>query len=417
MSTSQDLRDTRGKSRFARAALAVVLWFAPTFAAASDSAVLAVAVGEVEIESGQPPVWQPARDGEQLAPGSAVRTGRGGRAEIAFGPSTVRLYEFSLLRIPEQTGDGQETLEFNEGRSLFDVLHREAEDHFRVKTPEAVVSVKGTRFGLERAAQGLAVAVYRGAVGVSGMDAASRETLVPAGFVAQGGAAEIFQVQSLAHADPWETWSSGAAPPRLFETEGDAPTSDTGDSASDAGDGQETPGESSAAPEEASGDSEGTAMAPEETASDPGETVGELGGTTGDAAASQPQLEVDVLAPMRETPEITQKVLPINGEISGQMNLLEGGSAATTEGVPVPEKRMAPEHGAPLPPPGGSDLTGGPTAGPTLTLDQQGAIGLQGSTQKLPMPPPPPPGSDLPPPPENPPPPPEGGGSTSGGNY
>src|SRR3990172_757524 len=56
--------------------------------------------GAVEIGSGEPPVWRAAHEGDALAPGDAVRTGRDGRAELALPAGSVRLYGDSLLRIP-----------------------------------------------------------------------------------------------------------------------------------------------------------------------------------------------------------------------------------------------------------------------------------------------------------------------------
>src|SRR5262245_51112464 len=58
------------------------------------------ALGPVEIGSGEPPIWRPAHEGDALAPGDAVRTGRDGRAELSLPAGSVRLYGDSVLRIP-----------------------------------------------------------------------------------------------------------------------------------------------------------------------------------------------------------------------------------------------------------------------------------------------------------------------------
>ena len=56
--------------------------------------------GEVERGAGQPPAWREARIGELLFPGERIRTGAGGRAELALGGHTVRMSESTTLRLP-----------------------------------------------------------------------------------------------------------------------------------------------------------------------------------------------------------------------------------------------------------------------------------------------------------------------------
>ncbi|MGH0028922.1 MAG: FecR domain-containing protein [Myxococcota bacterium] len=187
-------------------ALALLL---PLPGAAQDG-VLRSAKGQVERSDGDPPVWRPAGRGDVLAAGDRLRTGRDGRAEVVWQGTTIRLYGDSVLRLPQSDlGDGTR-VELEDGSGLFDVEHRE-DGSFEVHTPEVVVSVKGTRFGvgLESLAQ---VWVYRGAVSVRGVVDTAREVMVREGFGAVGGAEAPARVLVLDHADPWDAWSDAPPP-------------------------------------------------------------------------------------------------------------------------------------------------------------------------------------------------------------
>jgi hypothetical protein len=138
-----------------------------------------------------------------------VRTGEDGRAEVIVAGSTLRVYPNSLLRLPDGSGPREVGLE--KGSSLFDVLHNG--EPFEVRTPEVVVSVKGTRFGVALDGDAAAVSVYRGLVGVHGGDAGAPETLVHAGFAAFG--ADQFELSWHGSDDPWGAWDHGGELPKL----------------------------------------------------------------------------------------------------------------------------------------------------------------------------------------------------------
>jgi len=188
------------------AVLAALALLAPAW----PGARLSVATGSVEIGRGEPPVWKAADEGDALGAGDRVRTGEDGRAEIALEGSTLRLYPNSTLRLPEASTPGKTSVEMDRGTSLFDVLKRG--DTFEVHTPEVVVSVKGTRFGVGVGDDEASVAVYRGIVGVRGESGHDpSETLVHAGFSAFGS--EAFQLRWHGSDDPWESWSQGDGVP------------------------------------------------------------------------------------------------------------------------------------------------------------------------------------------------------------
>lgn len=194
--------------------LALILAFGLSAGPASTTdggQILAQAEGEVEIGRGDPLHWRGAREGDSLDPGDAVRTGAGGRAELQLGSATVRLYENSLLRIPPAGYDseGPDTVEMHSGSALFDVLHRGVAKAFDVKTPEVVVSVKGTRFGLALESEHAAVSVYRGVVGVRAPQAPlGQEVLVRQGFAAVGSSEHPFELSIIPELDPWDGWAA-----------------------------------------------------------------------------------------------------------------------------------------------------------------------------------------------------------------
>lgn len=168
--------------------------------------------GQVELGWGAPVVWRPAVAGEALAPASQLRTGADGRAELIHRGVTIRLFGHSLLRLPEVDDPASTTLGFERGAGLFDVEHRD-DGSVDVHTPDVIVSVKGTRFGVDLPDHAPAeVAVYRGTVGVrSAVLADAREVLVREGFGALGGSDGPAELFLLEHADPWSTWRSDRA--------------------------------------------------------------------------------------------------------------------------------------------------------------------------------------------------------------
>ncbi len=177
--------------------------------ASSEGPHVASVSGNVELATGVPPVFRPAQPGDPVVPGDVIRTGADGRAELMLGRSTVRLYPNSLLRVPdtETTAGGPRAVELDRGRSLFDVIKR-PDDPFEVRTPEVVVSVKGTRFSVAVGEAAAAVAVYRGLVGVSGLGGGDTfETMVREGFVAAGR--DSFELSLHGIEDPWQGWSAG----------------------------------------------------------------------------------------------------------------------------------------------------------------------------------------------------------------
>jgi hypothetical protein len=145
-----------------------------------------------------------------------VRTGADGRAELQLHTGSVRLYESSLLRLPDApaAGTGSERVRMERGGSLFDVLRRSGSDRFEVETPEVAVMVKGTRFSVALADGAASVSVWRGSVGVRAFGASlEHEMLVRPGFAAVGGHGAPFELVLNPAEDPWQDWQRGLPPP------------------------------------------------------------------------------------------------------------------------------------------------------------------------------------------------------------
>lgn len=199
-------RAVLGRSHFVMALiLSVVLGIVGK--AAAEQGMISEVAGQVEIGRGNPPAFTKAVAGDRVNPGDTVRTGQPGRVELRLAAGTVRLYENSLLRIPANPDAGHQ-LEMERGRSIFDIIKASVRDHFEVRTPEVVVSVKGTRFEVNLVGELAEVAVFRGIVGVRAPDAALEfETLVREGFAAIGSADVPFDLDLTPRVDPWDSWA------------------------------------------------------------------------------------------------------------------------------------------------------------------------------------------------------------------
>jgi hypothetical protein len=193
-------------------ALALAALLPATVQAAEPTAagaLMGAVHGEVEIGSGEPPEWRAAQTGDALHPGELVRTGRGARAELLLDRGAVRLYENSLLRLPAAKADDTDSVELDHGSSIFDVIRRGVP--FEVRTPDVIVSVKGTRFWVDLDGAVASVSVLRGTVGVRD-PAAGPETLVHEGFTAAGGRGAPFELGMAPELDVWDAWQRGLRP-------------------------------------------------------------------------------------------------------------------------------------------------------------------------------------------------------------
>jgi hypothetical protein len=195
------------KTRLARfAPLAFALGCA---AQALAGATLVRVDGKVEIGRGSPFVWRVARVGDAVAPGEAVRTAAGARAELRLGPERLaRIYERSLLRIGPDAGEDVHAVDLDEGASLFDLVRRASGELFDVRTPEIIVSVKGTRFLVSAPSGPDSASVFRGEVELAGE---GFDTLA----VHPGFTGALGEVMPTPFPDPWDGWASSSVAPEI----------------------------------------------------------------------------------------------------------------------------------------------------------------------------------------------------------
>ncbi|MFI5317416.1 MAG: FecR domain-containing protein, partial [Myxococcota bacterium] len=191
-------------------------------------------VGKVEISFGPTGSWRAAQVDDALPPGAALRTGAGARAEVILAAGIGRLYEHSLVRIPEGA-DAARSVDVAYGAASFDIRHRD-DAPFEARTPNAVALVKGTRFTVTADSAASTVAVQRGLVGVREPGSVAREILVHPGFGVTGSARRPFALGLLSQkGDAWQGWTLGAAPPRPLppaaESEPPPASADTGEPA------------------------------------------------------------------------------------------------------------------------------------------------------------------------------------------
>ncbi len=206
---------TFGRALYARSALAICAALMFTAASPNSETYLETVMGEVEIGTGVPPIWRAAKNGDHLGPYDTVRTGPDGRVQVHLATGSLRLYPSSVLRLATDPGQqGSERVRLEQGTSLFDVLKRSGDDTFEVETHDAVLVVKGTRFSVAVEPDHSSMAVFRGLVGVRGIDRAiESEILVRPGFAAIGGGEVPMELVVNGSADPWEGWSQKMSAP------------------------------------------------------------------------------------------------------------------------------------------------------------------------------------------------------------
>ena len=129
--------------------------------------------GEVSVNSSEG--WKPFGKDTLLGPGQVVRTGANGQVELMFNDgSRINLDANSSLEL-ESAGAESSSYRLMMGR-IKAYMKRLGERRFRVRTPTAVVAVRGTEFVLESNEAGAsAVVVLHGEVAFGAAD--SRENV------------------------------------------------------------------------------------------------------------------------------------------------------------------------------------------------------------------------------------------------
>jgi hypothetical protein len=118
--------------------------------------------------------WRPLKTGQALAPGATVKTGVDGQVDLYLGDNgpTVHLFDSTTLGLDrlnlERTGTDavvETQLNLTSGTIRGDVRRLSAASKYEVKTPNAVLGVRGTKYqisanGVAHAIEGSIVIVY-----------------------------------------------------------------------------------------------------------------------------------------------------------------------------------------------------------------------------------------------------------------
>jgi hypothetical protein len=123
----------------------------------------------------QPPElsdWTDASVGDHLVSGENLKTGAKSRSEIEFASGRMRLYQNSLLVVPEISTDEENTrdirhMEIEGGSGIFNILRRGRKKGFTFGTKHIIGGVKGTIFSVKTRENRTEVAVMRGVVEIA----------------------------------------------------------------------------------------------------------------------------------------------------------------------------------------------------------------------------------------------------------
>lgn len=135
--------------------------------------VVSFVEGDVTVKGAGASGWESAETGRLLASGDTVKTGPKSKAEISCATGKIRLYENTVIIVPEVVDEGEKKdvrqVELDNGTGLFKIKKRGVERGFEVKTTNVIAGVKGTVFAVEhRREQNVTrVAVFSGVVEVT----------------------------------------------------------------------------------------------------------------------------------------------------------------------------------------------------------------------------------------------------------
>jgi hypothetical protein len=135
--------------------------------------VVSFVEGDVTVKGAGGASWEGVQAGRLLASGDTVKTGPASKAEISCATGKMRLYENTVIIVPEVVDEGEKKdvrqVELDNGTSLFKIKKRGIERGFEVKTTNVIAGVKGTVFAVQhqRDRNVTRVAVYSGVVEVT----------------------------------------------------------------------------------------------------------------------------------------------------------------------------------------------------------------------------------------------------------
>lgn len=160
-----------GRATFVFAAVVLVvglLGVTPAHANGFGAWIVADISGDVAVRSGDT-AWRRISQGQQLVPGTTLKTGADGRATIVRNGDSIKVSPISVVSLPVgKSGAGTPGVVQSLGTLLYKILTREQKQaKFNVKTPYLAAVIKGTTFTVTVNDQGSALHVTEGVVQVT----------------------------------------------------------------------------------------------------------------------------------------------------------------------------------------------------------------------------------------------------------
>ncbi|MCR9143255.1 MAG: FecR family protein [bacterium] len=140
----------------------------PVFAQTPGARIVRL-LGKARVKSapaaGQSAKWQPAKIGQTIRNGDLIETGPGSRMIIQLRGTQIRLAARTQTRIDNLLDRSRESrVHLQKGFAWFKVNGKQQPRGFRVSTPTAIASVRGTKFSLAETDQGALSCVCEGVV-------------------------------------------------------------------------------------------------------------------------------------------------------------------------------------------------------------------------------------------------------------
>jgi len=173
--------------------------------------VVSFVEGDVTVKGAGGSSWEGVKTGRLLATGDTVKTGPKSKAEISCATGKMRLYENTVIIVPEVADEGDKrdirTVTVEDGTGLFKIKKRGVQNGFEVKTTNVIAGVKGTVFAVQhKKVDNLTrVAVFSGIVEVTDKDRTpGTSTLLSRGQVLD--ITELLGFGSFGDFDPYDVW-------------------------------------------------------------------------------------------------------------------------------------------------------------------------------------------------------------------
>lgn len=143
--------------------------------AQSDTARIVRLLGKARVksapDSGRSPNWRPLKIGATIRNGDLVETGPGSRLIIQHRGTQIRLAARTQTRVDNLLDRTRESrVHLQKGFAWFKVNGKQQPRGFRVSTPTAIASVRGTKFSLAETDRGTLSCVCEGVVDMRSSD-------------------------------------------------------------------------------------------------------------------------------------------------------------------------------------------------------------------------------------------------------